>query len=116
MDKVVESEYREQFVSARTLLWMGWRPSRIAEHLDISPQLINAWRKRFKWDDAPPMERVESSLESRMIQLIFKDPKEGKDYKEIDLLGRQFERLARVHKYEETGRELYIGAGDREHD
>lgn len=105
MDKVVESEYREQFVSARTLLWMGWRPSRIAEHLDISPQLINAWRKRFKWDDAPPMERVESSLESRMIQLIFKDPKEGKDYKEIDLLGRQFERLARVHKYEETGRE-----------
>ncbi|MEX2335355.1 MAG: terminase family protein, partial [Pseudohongiella sp.] len=45
------------------------------------------------------------SLEARMVQLVFKDEKEGKDFKEIDLLGRQIERLARVNKYQESGRE-----------
>lgn len=37
--------------------------------------------------------------------LIAKDRKDGADYKEIDLLGRQIERLARVRKYGETGKE-----------
>ncbi|MDX1558729.1 MAG: terminase family protein [Marinobacter sp.] len=105
MDKTVESDYREHFVKARTLYWMGWRAQRIAEELGISPQLFHNWKKRFNWDEADPIQRVESSLEARMVQLVFKDEKEGKDFKEIDLLGRQIERLARVHKYEETGRE-----------
>ncbi|OBX35671.1 terminase-like family protein [Halomonas elongata] len=39
------------------------------------------------------------------MQLIGKEPKEGRDFKEIDLLGRQIERLARVHRYQETGKE-----------
>ncbi|MBD7959133.1 hypothetical protein [Comamonas avium] len=34
-----------------------------------------------------------------------KDNKTSGDFKEIDLLGRQIERLARVHKYSETGKE-----------
>jgi len=105
MDKTVESDYREHFVKARTLYWMGWRPQRIAEELGISPQLFHNWKKRFNWDDAEPIQRVEASLEARMVQLLFKDQKEGKDFKEIDLLGRQIERLARVHKYQESGRE-----------
>lgn len=105
MDKVVESDYREHFVEARTLYWQGWRGTRIAEKLGISPQLFAAWKKRFKWDESKPIDRVESTLESRMVQLIGKDEKEGKDFKEIDLLGRQIERLARVHQYSETGRE-----------
>ncbi len=37
--------------------------------------------------------------------LIAKERKDGADYKEIDLLGRQIERLARVQKYGETGKE-----------
>lgn len=40
-----------------------------------------------------------------MVQLIGKESKEGRDFKEIDLLGRQLERLARVHRYQDTGRE-----------
>ena len=34
-----------------------------------------------------------------------KDNKTSGDFKEIELLGRQIERLARVHKYSETGKE-----------
>ena len=37
--------------------------------------------------------------------LIAKPVKTGNDFKEIDLLGRQVERLARVRKYGETGKE-----------
>ena len=48
---------------------------------------------------------VTSSLEARLIQLILKAVKEGRDFKEIDLLGRQIERLARVNRYSLSGNE-----------
>lgn len=92
-------------ITARNLYWQGWRVARIAEHLDERPATIHSWKRRDKWDEASPTERVEGTLEARLIQLITKDAKEGKDFKEIDLLGRQIERLARVHRYQETGRE-----------
>src|SRR5690554_2545461 len=92
-------------LSARHLYWMGWRIARIAEHLDIPRATIDSWKKRDGWDEASPSQRVEGALEARMVQLIWKERKEGIDFKELDLLGRQIERLARVHKYERTGKE-----------
>lgn len=92
-------------VSARHLYWMGWRISRIAEFLDQPRATIQSWKQREKWDEASPTQRVEGALEARMVQLITKDAKEGRDFKEIDLLGRQIERLARVHRYEAGGSE-----------
>ncbi|WP_405049939.1 terminase large subunit domain-containing protein [Salinicola endophyticus] len=91
--------------SARHLYWMGWRISRIAEFLDQPRATIQSWKQREKWDEASPTQRVEGALEARMVQLITKDAKEGRDFKEIDLLGRQIERLARVHKYQGSGSE-----------
>ncbi|MEO1852700.1 terminase family protein [Chromohalobacter sp.] len=92
-------------LSARHLYWMGWRISRIAEFLDLPRGTIASWKQREAWDDASPTQRIEGALEARMVQLIWKDAKEGKDFKELDLLGRQVERLARVHKYEGSGKE-----------
>lgn len=92
-------------LSARHLYWMGWRIARIAEFLDIPRATIDSWKRRDGWDDASPSQRVEGALEARMVQLIWKERKEGIDFKELDLLGRQIERLARVHKYERTGKE-----------
>lgn len=63
------------------------------------------WKDAEEWDKAQPVQRVEAALETRMVQLIAKDIKTGGDFKEIDLLGRQIERLARVHKYQSTGKE-----------
>ena len=40
-----------------------------------------------------------------LIRLIIKPQKTGGDFKEIDLLGRQIERLARVNRYSQTGNE-----------
>lgn len=92
-------------VHARHLYWQGWRVARIAEHLEEKAATVHSWKQRDGWDDALPSQRVEGALEARLVQLISKEAKEGRDFKEIDLLGRQIERLARVHKYEQTGRE-----------
>ena len=90
---------------ARALYWQGWRVTSIARHLDMKRATVEAWKQRGDWDKAPAIERIESSLETRLMVLIAKDGKEGGDFKEIDLLGRQVERLARVRKYGETGKE-----------
>lgn len=90
---------------ARALYWQGWRLRRIAEVLEIPESTVGTWKKSEKWDAARPIDRVDATLESRMIQLIHKDAKDGKDFKEIDLLGRQLERIARINKYSSGGHE-----------
>ena len=90
---------------ARDLYWQGWRISSIAEHIGEPRSTVHGWKEAEKWDAAQPIQRVEGALESRLVQLIAKDQKTGGDFKEIDLLGRQVERLARVRNYEKTGKE-----------
>lgn len=88
---------------ARAYYWRGWGVSEIALEIDLSANTVAAWKSRDKWDDDPVIRRVEDSLEMRMNQLIFKEKKSGQDFKEIDLLGRQIERMARVRRYEAPG-------------
>src|SRR3989338_8479557 len=90
---------------ARSLYWRGWRVARIAEELHQKPGTIHSWKRRDKWDETEPRDRVELSIEARLIELVIKDTKEGKDFKEIDLLGRQMERMSRVRKHDITGNE-----------
>ena len=90
---------------ARALYWQGWRIARIAEHLGEKAATVHSWKRRDGWDDADPLQRVDSTLEARLTQLILKEDKEGRDFKEIDLLGRQMERVARVQKYRNGGNE-----------
>ncbi|MBX9612416.1 MAG: terminase family protein [Burkholderiales bacterium] len=93
---------------ARDLYWQGWRITSVAEFLQVPRTTVHGWKDAEKWDAAQPIQRVEGALESRLVQLISKDPKTGGDFKEIDLLGRQIERLARVRNYEKTGKEKEI--------
>jgi uncharacterized protein YjcR len=90
---------------ARDLYWQGWRITYIAEHIGEPRTTVHGWKDAEKWDEAQPIQRVEGAIESRMVQLLAKDQKTGGDFKEIDLLGRQIERLARVRNYEKTGKE-----------
>jgi uncharacterized protein YjcR len=90
---------------ARDLYWQGWRIIRISEHVGEKVSTIHSWKRRDAWDKYDPIQRVELSLEARLMQLVSKTNKEGSDYKEIDLLGRQMERLARVKKYSKDGNE-----------
>lgn len=90
---------------AALLYWQGFSVRQIGEMLSQKTPTVQSWKTRDQWEAIAPISRVETSMEARLIQLVMKDVKEGKDYKEIDLLGRQIERLARVNRYNHTGRE-----------
>ncbi len=77
----------------------------IAAMLQMKRPTVQSWKQRDGWDGVAPISRVEMSLEARLTQLIIKPQKTGGDFKEIDLLGRQIERLARVNRYSQTGNE-----------
>ncbi|MCL2656157.1 MAG: terminase family protein [Betaproteobacteria bacterium] len=90
---------------AALLYWQGWSVAMIADELKTNPNTVYSWRRRARWDAAAPVERIEKTVENQYLQLVAKPHKSGADYKEIDFLGRQIERFARVGKYSVTGRE-----------
>jgi len=90
---------------ARALFWRGWTIQQIAEDMGLPYHTVYSWRMRHKWDEAPAIQRAEEGTLERYLQLIGKEAKTGHDFKEIDLLGRQFERLARVAKFTDGGNE-----------
>ncbi|SFU24695.1 terminase ATPase subunit family protein [Paraburkholderia aspalathi] len=91
--------------AARALYFQGWRVSSIARHLQLKRATVEAWKQRDGWDRTTPVERVELTAEMRLCALIAKEKKDPVDFKEIDLLGRQMANVARVRKYNETGKE-----------
>lgn len=90
---------------ARALFWMGWGMAEISRELNVPYNTLASWKRREKWEAATSLQRVESTLEMRLNMLVMKEQKTGGDFKEIDLLGRQLERAARIRKYESGGSE-----------
>ena len=80
---------------ARSLYWQGWGISQISDELGIAVSTLSSWKARDKWDEATSVQRIEDSLECRLTQLIQKEKKTGHDFKEIDLLMRGVEKVAR---------------------
>lgn len=90
---------------AKLMYWANTAVVKIAEILNEKAATIHSWKRRDKWDDTSPQDRVELTTEARYVMLVTKAEKTGADYKEIDLLGRQMERFARVRKYDKSGNE-----------
>lgn len=90
---------------AMHLFFQGYPLRAIAELLQTPEGTVSTWKKRDGWDDIKPIDRVDFALEARLCQLIAKEQKTGGDFKEIDLLGRQLERVARVNRYSNGGNE-----------
>lgn len=86
---------------AKFLYWSFWRLCDIAEFIGESENTVASWKRRDGWDVASPIARCEGVLEARFITLVWKGLKDGRDFKEIDLLGRQMVTLARVRKFEQ---------------
>lgn len=78
---------------ARQLYWQGYPPAEIARLMGINQNTVYSWKKRDEWDATPPIQRVTTSIDARLIQLTTKDKKTGGDFKEIDLLTRQLKKL-----------------------
>jgi uncharacterized protein YjcR len=90
---------------AKHLYWQGFRVCEIAELIGEKEKTLHSWKGRDEWDRATPLERIQAATEARLVQLLLKDPKSGTDFKEIDLLGRQLERQARIARFQEGGTE-----------
>ncbi len=92
-------------LEARSLYWRHWSMSQISEELGVAYSTVASWKTRGRWDDAPAIARAEEGTLERYLALVAKDKKTGTDFKEIDLLGRQFERFDRRRKYQDGGNE-----------
>ena len=101
---------------ARSLYWRGWGLREICAELErlglkgddgksIPYNTIASWCRRENWKEAPPLRAAEESVLVRYQLLVAKEDKSGKDFKEIDLLGRQIERFERCRKYRDSGNE-----------
>ncbi|MCX9067673.1 terminase ATPase subunit family protein [Citrobacter portucalensis] len=90
---------------AMFLYFQGLRIARIAEMLGEKPATVHSWKKRDKWSSYGPLDQMQLTTAARYCQLVMKSAKEGRDYKEIDLLARQAERHARIGKYNNGGNE-----------
>ncbi len=88
---------------ARSLYWMGWGVQAIAEEIGLPRTTVQSWKDRGKWDDAEPRVKAEECLFTKFAQVVSKEKYEPEDYKVIDLLGRQMERLSRVRRFEGEG-------------
>ncbi len=102
MDIAKDLDPRRQ---AMYLYWQGFRVSRIAEMLGEKRATVHSWKRREGWDKVSPLDQIQITTAARYNQLVLKSPKEPSDYKELDLLGRQMERHARIGRFGDTGRE-----------
>lgn len=90
---------------AALLFWQGFSVPQIAEQLQVKRPTVQSWKQRDKWEETAPLNRVEFTLEARLIQLYAKPNLTPHDFKIADFLARQMERLARVNRYGQTGNE-----------
>ncbi|MGY0155906.1 terminase ATPase subunit family protein [Edwardsiella tarda] len=90
---------------AMLLYFQGYRIARIAEMLGEKPTTVHSWKRRDRWGSYGPLDQMQLTTTARYCRLIMKERKEGKDFKEIDLLARQSERQARIGKFTSGGNE-----------
>lgn len=88
---------------ARHLFWAHYTLEQIAEVLDVPGATVRSWKHRDKWESIAPIGRAEEVMSAELIRLVLKADKTGKDVRDIDLLGRQLERFARIRRYEAPG-------------
>ena len=91
---------------AALLYWQGFSVPQIAEVLQTKRPTVQSWKQRDQWDETAPLNRVESTLEARLIQLYAKPNLTPHDFKVADFLARQMERFARINRYGQTGNEV----------
>ncbi|HBT7792294.1 TPA: terminase ATPase subunit family protein [Klebsiella pneumoniae] len=91
---------------AALLYWQGFSVPQIAEMLQTKRPTVQSWKRRDQWEETAPLNRVESTLEARLIQLYAKPNLTPHDFKVADFLARQMERFARINRYGQTGNEV----------
>ena len=94
----------DALIEARHLYWTGWTIARIADRLGIPYGTLDSRKRRDGWDKVTPIDKAKAALDRRYLQLIAKPEKTDADLAEMDRLGREMERMARIAKFGATGK------------
>ena len=94
------NDKREQ---ARLLYAQGLGVTQIARQLDENRATVASWKKRDGWVRADIFSDVTLAMKARLLALIGMDKKGNGEYKEIDELMRQLERMAKIQSYNDSG-------------
>ena len=87
---------------AAMLFWQGYKVTEISTRLDVPYQTVDSWKRRDGWEKASIAERIKSSTDARLLQLILKKDKTEADLREMESLGKLLERTARIAKFEQS--------------
>jgi uncharacterized protein YjcR len=93
---------------ARRLYWQGYTVAEICRELQIPEGTAYSWKSRERWDECTVSQRISEAIDARLVQLLAKDGKSNGDYKEIDQLMRQVERLAKIERFGVTGKPSHL--------
>jgi uncharacterized protein YjcR len=107
-DGSIFNNRKNKLFTAKIMYFQGWKLSHISKTLGLNVRQLFNIRVNEKWDDITSINRINFALEYRLNLLIVKEKKLPEDYKEIDLLGRQLERTARIEIYGKTGDEVIL--------
>jgi len=94
-----DRDRRDPRREARSLYWRGWCVTDVADELGLKRATVESWKQRDKWDEAPAIVKAEDCTLTQYMRLVSKEKYSSADVRDIDLLGRQLERTARIHKY-----------------
>lgn len=85
---------------ARHLYFKGYDCAEIAGILHEKAATVRQWKNRDNWDNLAAHQLAHEAALKKWFQLMDKDEWNSKDVRDIDLLGRQFEREAKIRKFE----------------
>lgn len=86
------------------MFWAGYSLKQIDEVLeDVNYSTLTSWKNREKWEHASSLQKIEGSYEARYYLLMAKEKKTDADYKEIEFIGKQVERAAKIRRFEDGG-------------
>ena len=90
--------------TAMHLYWRGYTIAEISRMLKTADSTVRTWQKSDNWDKASVVKRCSEHIECRYNLLIAKENKSDRDFNEIELLGKQLEKMARIKAFEKSGK------------
>ena len=92
----------------RILFAMGMTVTEIAKQLQENRSTVESWKQRDGWEKADLFDDVTLGLKVRYLSLTFMENKSNANYKEMDFIGVQFERWARIERYRAGGNQAVL--------
>lgn len=68
---------------AKSLYWQAFSITQISKEIGVSINTIYSWRRRYEWDKATPMQRVQDRTHVRYLRLVERTTKPRRTSKKL---------------------------------